>query len=142
MRPSILVPRRPAFKERDVEFATMLGECPTLRVWRGRLPTIQVVRAVRRVHGEIPKREAWWDVRLEADDGWCAEGEIVDVCPLIELDGINAELPPAEREFAPGRRMRRIVRWLLWDEIWIVRDRLWTRLMDAGWVAGGERPAT
>lgn len=142
MRPSALVPARPRLRAGDVELATLLGACPTLRLWRARLPTIQVVHAIRRVHGEIPKREAWWDVRLEADDGWHAEGEIVDVFPLLDFDGVNADLPPVEREFAPGRRMRRIVGWLLWDEIWIVRDRLWTRLMDAGWIEGGDRPAT
>lgn len=96
-----------------------------------RLPTVRVVRAIRRVRATTPNRTSWWDVRLEADDGWHVEGEIVDIVPLLDVDGINAELPAAEREFAPGGRLRRLVTWLLWDEVWIVRDRLWTRLMDA-----------
>ncbi len=130
----VAIPRRPFLRDRDVELASALGASSTLRIWRARLPTVSVVRANRCTRGQIPNRQAWWDVRLEADDGWCAEGEIVDVEPLIEVDRINAELPPAERDFVPGGRVRRLVRWLLWDEIWLVRDRLWSRLMTPEWV--------
>jgi len=130
----VAVPRRPPFRERDLELATILGSCPTLLVWRQRLPTVRVARANRCARGQIPSRQSWWDVRLEADDGWHAEGEIVDVEPLIEVDRMHSELPPAERAFSPGPRIRRLVRWLLWDELWVVRDRLWSRLMVAEWI--------
>ena len=130
----VAVPRRPSFRDRDLELATILGSCPTLLVWRERLPTIRVVRVNRFARGRVPTRQSWWDVRLEADDGWHAEGEIVDVEPLVDIDRINDELPPAERAFMPGGRVRRLVRWLLWDEIWLVRDRLWSRLMTPEWI--------
>lgn len=130
----VAIPRRPPLRDRDVDLASVLGSSPTLRVWRQRLRTVRVVRANRCARGQTPNRQCWWDVRLEAGDGWHAEGEIVDVEPLVEVDRINAELPPAERDFVPGGRVRRLVRWLLWDEIWLVRDRLWSRLMTPEWV--------
>lgn len=130
----VAVPRRPPFRDRDLELATILGSCPTLLVWRERLPTVRVARATRCARGQIPSRQAWWDVRVEADDGWSAEGEIVDVEPLIEVDRIHGELPPTERSFMLGGRTRRLVRWLLWDEVWVARDRLWSRMMAAEWI--------
>lgn len=130
----VTVPRRPALRDGDVALATALGSCPTLLVWRRRLPTIRVIHANRFVRSGLLDRQTWWDVRLEAEDGWHAEGEIVAVEPLIEVDRIQDELPPAERDFVPGGRIRRLVRWLLWGEIWLARDRLSSRLMDADWI--------
>lgn len=94
---------------------------------------IRVVRACRCARGRIPNRQAWWDVRLEAEDGWHAEGEIVDIEPLIEVEAIHDELKPVERILTSSARIRRLVRWLLWDEIWLARDRLQTQLMNAKW---------
>ena len=134
MTPEVSVPRRPPLETRDVELATVVGSSQTVRAWRARLPTVRVVRADRLVRGGWLDRHTWWDVRLEADDGWNAEGEIVDVEPLIDVDAIRAELGPPELRSAPRGRLRRIVRWLLWDEIWLARDRLQTRLMNAEWI--------
>lgn len=128
------IPRRPPLRERDVELATVLGSSPSVRVWRERLPTIRVVRADRFVRGGWLDRQTWWDVRLEADDGWLAEGDIVDVDALIDIDAIIAGLEPGEQLSTSPARVRRIVGWLLWDELWLARDRLQTRLMDAQWV--------
>lgn len=134
MTAEVSVPRRPPLEERDVELATALGSSSTVRAWRARLPTVRVVRAHRFVRGGWLDRQTWWDVRLEADDGWNAEGEIVDVEPLIDVDAVCAELGPPGLRSVPRGRLRRIVRWLLWDEIWLARDRLQTRLMDAEWI--------
>lgn len=133
MKGPVAIPRRPPLDERDVELATALGSSLTVRVWRERLPAMRVVRAVRFVRGGWLDRRNWWDVRLEADDGWHAEGEIVDVDPLIDVDVVRAELEPARLRSAPRGRLRRIVRWLLWDELWLARDHLQTRLMEATW---------
>lgn len=123
-------PRRPQLRERDVELATAVGRSPALRSWRARLLTLRVVRANRFVRGLFVGRETSWDVRLEADDGWSAEGEVVDVEPLIDLEAIAAELSATDACVARSR-VRRIVRWLLWDELWLSQDRLSRRLMDA-----------
>lgn len=126
-----VIPRRPPLRDRDVELAGILGSSPLVRLWRERLPTVRVARVQRFVRDGWLDRQTWWDVRLEADDGWNAEGEIIDVEPLIDIERISAELSPAVRDVVSGGRVRRLVRWLLWDEIWVARDRLSDRLMDA-----------
>lgn len=128
------IPRRPPLGERDVELATVLGSSPLVRVWRERLPTVRVVRADRFVRGGWLDRQTWWDVRLEAEDGWHAEGEIVDVEPLVDVEAIIDTLRPLEPLSISSVRVRRIVRWLLWDEIWLARERIQIRLMDAEWI--------
>lgn len=130
----VSVPRRPPLADGDLELATALGSSPTVRAWRLRLPTVRVARADRIVRGGWLDRQTWWDVRLEAGDGWHAEGEIVDVERLIDVDAVRTELEPARLRSTPRGRVRRIVRWLLWDEIWLARDRIETRLMDAEWI--------
>lgn len=134
MKAPVAIPRRPPLDERDVELATALGSSLTVRVWRERLPTVRVVRADRLVRGGWLDRKTWWDVRLEADDGWHAEGEIVDVEPLIDVDVVRGELEDASPRSAPRGRVRRIVRWLLWDELWLARHHLQTRLIEATWI--------
>lgn len=133
MSAPVAIPPRPPLRELDVEVATALGSSRTVRLWRARLPTIRVVRARRCARGRIVGRESWWDVRLEADDGWHAESEIVDVEALIDVDTLIAELPPVSRDIATRGRVRRLVRWLLWDELWFARDRLHAGLMEAEW---------
>lgn len=133
MKVPVAIPRRTPLDERDLELATALGSSLTVRVWRERLPTVRVVRADRFVRGGWLDRQTWWDVRLEADDGWHVEGEIIDLEPLIDVDVVRAELEPARLRSAPRRRVRRVVRWLLWDELWLARDHLQTRLMEATW---------
>lgn len=134
MTAKVSVPRRPPLEEGDVELATAVGSSPMVRAWRARLLTVRVVKAHRFVRGGWLDRQTWWDVRLEADDGWNVEGEIVDVEPLIDVDAVRAELEPLELRSALRGRLRRVVRWLLWDEIWLARDRLQTRLMNAEWI--------
>lgn len=128
------VPRRPALRDADVALATALGSCPTLLLWRGRLPAVRVVRANRRVRGRGFLAETWWDVELEGDDGWRVRGEIVGIEPLIDVDRIHGELTPDEGSTVSRGRVRRLVRWLLWDELCLARDRLDSRLMDPEWV--------
>lgn len=130
----VAIPRRPPLRERDAELATALGSSPTVLLWRARLPSLRVVRARRCARGRIVGRETWWDVRLEADDGWCAEGEIVDVEALVEIDVVIAELSSLPLDIATRGRVRRLVCWLLWDELWLARNRLHACMMDATWV--------
>ncbi len=128
------VQRRPPLRDRDVELATALGSCPTLLLWRTRLPTIRVERVRRCVRGRGFLPNTWWDVALVADDGWRVQGEILDVEPLMDVERIHDELAIAERATVSGGRIRRLVRWLLWDELCLARDRLDSRLMDPEWV--------
>ena len=58
--------RRPPLRDRDVELATALGSCPTLLLWRTRLPTIRVERVRRCVRGRGFLPDTWWEVALAA----------------------------------------------------------------------------
>lgn len=134
MSDPVAIPRRPPLRERDAELATALGSSPTVLLWRTRLPTIRVVRARRCARGRIVGRESWWDVGLEADDGWCAEGELVDVEGLVDIDAVMTELSALPLDIATRGRVRSLVFWLLWGELWLASSRLHACMMDATWV--------